>query len=71
MIVIGGLGSIQGSIVGAVLITVVLEAFRSLSEFRLVGFSILLVLVMLYRPQGLMGAGEMFRLKRKAAVAKS
>ena len=70
MIVIGGLGSIQGSIVGAVLITVVLEAFRSLSEFRLVGFSILLVLVMLYRPQGLMGAGEMFRLKRKASGRK-
>jgi len=45
--------------------------FRSLSEFRLVGFSILLVLVMLYRPQGLMGAGEMFRTKRKAVVAKS
>src|SRR6187549_2820271 len=71
MIVVGGLGSIEGSILGAILITVVLEVFRSLSQFRLVGFSILLVLVMLYRPQGLMGAAEMFRTKRKAAVAKS
>jgi len=71
MIVVGGLGSIEGSILGAILITVVLEAFRSLSEFRLVGFSILLVLVMLYRPQGLMGAAEMFRLRRRPAVAKS
>jgi branched-chain amino acid transport system permease protein len=70
MIVVGGLGSIEGSILGAVLITVVLEAFRSLSEFRLVGFSILLVLVMIYRPQGLMGALDMLRWKRKAAVAK-
>ena len=71
MIVVGGLGSIEGAILGAILITVILEVFRSLSEFRLVGFSILLVLVMLYRPQGLLGTREMFRLKRRAAVAKS
>jgi ABC-type branched-subunit amino acid transport system permease subunit len=49
----------------------VLEVFRSLSQYRLVGFSVLLVLVMLYRPQGLMGVGELFRLKRKPAVARS
>jgi branched-chain amino acid transport system permease protein len=71
MIVVGGLGSIGGAILGAILITVILELFRSLSEFRLVGFSILLVLVMLYRPQGLMGAWELLRLKRRTAVAKS
>jgi len=71
MIVVGGLGSIKGSILGAILITVVLELFRSLSEFRLVGFSILLVLVMLYRPQGLMGFWELLRLKRRTAAAKS
>jgi branched-chain amino acid transport system permease protein len=71
MIVVGGLGSIEGSILGAILITVVLELFRSLSEFRLVGFSILLVLVMLYRPQGLMGVWTLLRLKPKTAAAKS
>jgi branched-chain amino acid transport system permease protein len=70
MIVVGGLGSIQGSILGAILITVILEAFRSLSEFRLVGFSILLVLIMIYRPQGLMGAWELFRAKRRTALVK-
>ena len=71
MIVVGGLGSVHGSILGAVLITVTLEAFRSLSEYRLVGFSILLVLVMLYRPQGLMGFWELLRPKRSTAIAKS
>jgi branched-chain amino acid transport system permease protein len=70
MIVMGGMGSIGGSIVGAVLVTVILEVFRSLSEFRLVGFSILLVLVMLYRPQGLMGSRGMFKFKRGPAAAK-
>lgn len=70
MIVVGGLGSIEGSILGAVLITVVLEVFRSLNEFRLVGFSVLLILVMIYRPQGLMGLLEMMRLRRAASVVK-
>lgn len=70
MIVVGGLGSIQGSILGAILITVTLEAFRSLNEFRLVGFAILLVLIMIYRPQGLMGAWEFFRAKRRTALVK-
>jgi branched-chain amino acid transport system permease protein len=71
MIVVGGLGSIEGSILGAILITVALEAFRSLSEFRLVGFSLILILVMLYRPQGLLGSVELFRAKRRPVAAKS
>lgn len=70
MIVMGGLGSIGGSILGAILVTVILEVFRSLGELRLVGFSILLVLVMIYRPQGLMGSRGMFKFGRRAAVAK-
>src|SRR5262249_13353382 len=55
MIVVGGLGTISGSVLGAVLVTVTLEAFRSFGAFRLVTFSILLVLIMIYRPQGLIG----------------
>ena len=61
MIVVGGLGSIEGAIVGATLVTVVLEVFRSFGPFRLVNFSVLLVLVMLYRPQGLVGSWTLFR----------
>jgi branched-chain amino acid transport system permease protein len=55
MIVVGGLGSIEGAILGAVLVTVTLEVFRSFGPFRLVNFAILLILIMIYRPQGLMG----------------
>ena len=61
MIVVGGLGSTEGAIVGAVLITVTLEVFREFGAFRLVNFSILLVLIMIYRPQGLMGTWTLFR----------
>jgi branched-chain amino acid transport system permease protein len=55
MIVVGGLGSIEGSVVGAILVTVTLEVFRRFGAFRLVYFAIALVLIMIYRPQGLVG----------------
>ena len=61
MIVVGGLGSIEGAILGAVLVTVVLEVFRGFGPFRLVNFAVLLVLIMLYRPQGLVGSWSLFR----------
>jgi branched-chain amino acid transport system permease protein len=57
MIVVGGLGSIGGSVVGAILVTVILEVFRGFGAFRLVNFAIVLVLIMIYRPQGLVGKG--------------
>jgi branched-chain amino acid transport system permease protein len=55
MIVVGGLGSIEGSVVGAILVTVTLEVFRGFGAFRLVNFAIVLILIMIYRPQGLVG----------------
>jgi branched-chain amino acid transport system permease protein len=68
MIVIGGLGSIEGSILGAVLITVILEVFRGFGPYRLVIFSITLILIMIYRPQGIMGSKEFFLKPRKRQV---
>jgi branched-chain amino acid transport system permease protein len=67
MIVVGGLGSIEGSILGAVLITVALEVFREFGPFRLVIFSVLLVLVMIYRPQGILGTWTLSRKRQKSA----
>ena len=55
MIVVGGLGTISGSVLGAILVTVTLEVFRGFGPFRLVMFAILLILIMIYRPQGLVG----------------
>ena len=71
MIVIGGLGSIEGSILGAILITVTLELFRGFGAFRLVDFSILLILIMLYRPEGLLGTWTFsaFSKRNRAAMA--
>ena len=68
MIVVGGLGSIAGAVLGAVLVTVLLEAFREFGAFRLVNFSVLLVLIMIYRPQGLMGQWRVKRPRAPVAV---
>jgi branched-chain amino acid transport system permease protein len=65
MIVIGGLGSVEGSILGAILITVILEVFREFGPYRLVIFSITLILIMIYRPQGIMGSKALFLKSRR------
>jgi branched-chain amino acid transport system permease protein len=70
MIVVGGLGSNEGAVLGAVLITVVLEVFREFGALRLVNFSILLVLIMLYRPQGLLGTWSLVKRRQRAVAAK-
>jgi branched-chain amino acid transport system permease protein len=69
MIVIGGLGSIEGAVLGAVLITIVLEVFRGFGALRLVNFSILLILIMLYRPKGLLGTWTFLKRRRTPATA--
>lgn len=53
MVVIGGMGSIPGAIVGAVLVTLLPEMFREFNEYRYFVFGVALVVVMALRPQGL------------------
>jgi branched-chain amino acid transport system permease protein len=68
MIVIGGMGSISGSVVGAVLYIVLTEGLRAVEQFRMVSFSLLLILIMIFRPQGIMGHREIFGRKRREAA---
>lgn len=62
MIVLGGMGSITGAVLGAVVITILPELLRQLPgnliHYRLVIYSALLIGIMLTRPQGVMGARE-------------
>lgn len=62
MIIIGGLGSISGAVLGGVLLAVTLELMRDFQEYRLVLYALLLILVMLVRPQGLLGNRELSAL---------
>jgi branched-chain amino acid transport system permease protein len=59
MVVLGGLGSISGSITAAILLTFVSAALASYPEWRMVIYSLMLIVLMLYRPQGLFGNKEL------------
>ena len=55
MVYLGGVGSIGGSIMGASLFTMLQECLRPLGVWRMVIMPLLLVLLMLFRPRGIMG----------------
>jgi branched-chain amino acid transport system permease protein len=63
MIVLGGLGSITGSVLAAIVLTALPEILRSslgteFNQYRLVAYALLLIILMLVRPQGIFGRGE-------------
>jgi branched-chain amino acid transport system permease protein len=71
MVVLGGMGSITGSIVAATLLTVALESLQAADQYRMVIFSMLLIVLMLTRPSGLFGTREIWEavprwLRRRA-----
>src|ERR1700704_4691235 len=70
MIILGGLGSIVGSILGAILLTILPEALRGFAQYRMVIYALLLIVLMITRPQGLLGKTDMFKKWRKRFLAK-
>jgi branched-chain amino acid transport system permease protein len=52
-VVLGGMGSTPGVVVGAVIISVLPELLRSVADYRYFVFGVLLIIVMVFRPQGL------------------
>jgi branched-chain amino acid transport system permease protein len=59
MIIVGGLGSITGAVVGGIFVAASLELMRDFQEYRLVLYALLLIAIMLLRPQGLLGTREL------------
>lgn len=58
IVVLGGMGSLTGAIFAAIFLTYLPEELRAFDEYRLLIYSAILIIVMLYRPQGLMGTKE-------------
>jgi branched-chain amino acid transport system permease protein len=58
MVVLGGMGSISGSITAAILLTFISAAMASYPEWRMVVYSLMLIVLMIHRPQGLFGNKE-------------
>ncbi len=67
MITIGGLGSIEGAVLGAILLTILPEAFRGFDSFRMVIYALVLILIMIYRPQGILGRFTLWNKRRRKA----
>ena len=58
IVVLGGMGSMSGSILAAVLLALISTFLQSFPELRMVLYSLLLIVIMIFRPQGLMGSKE-------------
>ena len=58
MVVMGGLGSMTGSIAGALVVTFLSAALASFPNARMIIYALALILLMFYRPQGLFGYVE-------------
>jgi branched-chain amino acid transport system permease protein len=52
-VVLGGMGSTPGVVLGAVVISLLPEALRGLADYRFFVFGVLLIIMMIVRPQGL------------------
>lgn len=55
MVVLGGMGSMVGSVIAAAVLTSLPLALQALNTYRMVIYSILLIVVMIFKPSGLMG----------------
>jgi branched-chain amino acid transport system permease protein len=68
MVVLGGMGSVSGAVLSAMLLTVLPEALRAFSEYRMVLYGLLLIVLMILRPTGLFGTREIWELRRRKPV---
>ncbi|MGP1410409.1 MAG: branched-chain amino acid ABC transporter permease [Peptoanaerobacter stomatis] len=58
IVVLGGLGSFTGSAIGAMVLTILPELLRGFNDYRMFIYSIILILMMIFRPYGLLGTKE-------------
>ena len=63
MVVLGGMGSFTGAILSSTVLTILPELLRGFADWRMIIYSIILILVMIFRPEGLMGRSE-FNLEK-------
>ena len=59
MVVLGGVGSIPGVIVGAAILAILPEALRDISSYRYAIYGLLLVMMMIIRPQGMISSASL------------
>lgn len=65
MVVLGGLGSIPGAILGTTILTILPEMLRVVAQYRMLFYGALLVLLMIFRPNGLLGDMRFYDLIKR------
>ncbi len=69
------MGSLTGSIIAAIVLTVLPEALRDFANYRMLVYSFLLIVMMIFRPQGLFGTKEfsfkefLFKLRNNQLIS--
>lgn len=69
MVILGGMGNTLGVILAAILLTLLPELLRPIAEYRMIIYSLLLIILMLLRPQGLFNFGLRASKKKDAPIA--
>jgi branched-chain amino acid transport system permease protein len=60
MVVLGGMGNIWGAVLGALILGTLPELLREFATYRMLIFGLLMILMMIFRPQGILG-GHLIR----------
>lgn len=58
MVILGGMGSLSGSVVSAIVLSMLPELLRAFAQYRMLTYSVVLILMMIFRPTGLFGRHE-------------
>ncbi|MDQ7093312.1 branched-chain amino acid ABC transporter permease [Desulfosporosinus sp. PR] len=69
MVFLGGAGTVVGPVLGAVALVILPEALRFLAAWRMLVVGVLMVVMMIYRPQGIIGGGIHWPWQRKETLA--
>ena len=68
IVVLGGMGSLTGSVIAAVVLAIISTFLQSFTAVRMIVYAALLVVIMIFRPQGIMGTKEIndvFKFRKK------
>ena len=70
MVVLGGLGSVSGAVLAAIILTILPEQLRFVQDYRMIVYALLLIIMMIVRPKGLFGVREAWDFFRRRAPRK-
>lgn len=65
MLYVGGVGTMIGPVVGAIVASLLPEIFRSVGKFQDIAYAVVLLTLLIYAPKGLSAMGKLFRPRKK------